>query len=83
MRSWKGNVQMTKALPLLLLAGLLAGCAHKADTAPKVPEQVPGKGGCYQADWQAETVPVINKRLGPDGLEKYDTEQQAPGHGCP
>ncbi|QKZ07202.1 MULTISPECIES: hypothetical protein [Pseudomonas] len=74
---------MTKALPLLLLATALAGCAHKADTAPAQPDHVPGKGGCYQSDWQAETAPVINKRLGPDGLEKYDTERQAPGQGCP
>lgn len=72
---------MTKALPLLLLAGVLAGCASKP--APAAAEQVPGKGGCYQADWQAETAPVISKRLGPDGLEKYDPEHQAPGQGCP
>lgn len=72
---------MTKALPLLLLVGVLAGCAGKP--APAAAEQVPGKGGCYQADWQAETAPVINKRLGPDGLEKYDPEHQAPGQGCP
>ncbi len=72
---------MTKALPLLLLAAVLSGCASKP--APAAPERVPGKGGCYQADWQAETAPVINKRLGPDGLEKYDPETQAQGQGCP
>ncbi len=74
---------MTKALPLLLMVGLLAGCAGKSATAPAVPEAVPGKGGCYQSDWQAETAPVINKRLGPDGLEKYDPERQVQGQGCP
>lgn len=80
-RMWKGNVRMTKALPLLLLAALLGGCAAKP--AVSAPERAPVKGGCYQADWQAETVPVINKRLGPAGLEKYDPEREVQGQGCP
>ena len=41
------------------------------------------KGGCYQSEWQAETVPVISKRLGPEGLEKYDEEHQRRAPGCP
>ena len=41
------------------------------------------KGGCYQSAWQAETVPVISKRVGPDGLEKYDEEHQRQAPGCP
>jgi hypothetical protein len=47
---------------------------------PETPEQ---DKGCYQADWQAETNPVINKRSGPDGLDKYETQTPAKEHGCP
>ncbi|MBN6989736.1 hypothetical protein JRG65_17955, partial [Pseudomonas fulva] len=43
----------------------------------------PPKGGCYQSEWQAETVPVISKRVGPEGLEKYDEEHQRKAPGCP
>lgn len=73
---------MVKALPLLVIAGLITGCASSSEPAS---EQAPGqpKGGCYQSEWQAETVPVINKRLGPDGLEKYDPENQQKARGCP
>ena len=74
---------MTKALPLLLLAGLLGGCAHTQAQSPAQQERAPGKGGCYQADWQAETAPVLSMRLGPAGLEKYDPEHQTAGQGCP
>lgn len=71
---------MVKQLPVIILAGLLGACSSNPEQAAK-----PGapKGGCYQSEWQAETVPVINKRLGPDGLEKYDDEHQRQAQGCP
>ena len=74
---------MVKTLMLLLIvAALLAGCS----SAPQVgsdAEAKPPEEGCYQADWQAETAPVINKRLGPDGLDKYETPSKAQEQGCP
>ena len=74
---------MVKPLTLLILAGVLAGCAGKPGAGPAA-EIAPSAGkGCYQADWQAETAPVINKRLGPDGLEKYDTSSGTREQGCP
>ncbi len=64
---------MVKPLPLLLIAGLLGGCASKpeaeeADTAASQLVHV----SCYQAGWQAETVPVVYSRGGPQFWEKYD-----------
>ncbi|OLF50990.1 hypothetical protein [Pseudomonas chlororaphis] len=72
---------MVKTVVPLIVAGLLAGCGSspvqsQADSAE--PEK-----GCYQADWQAETAPVINKRMGPEGLDKYETPAKAKEHGCP
>ncbi|WP_144964753.1 hypothetical protein [Pseudomonas sp. DE0010] len=72
---------VAKQLPVLLLAGLLSACAGSPD-AQDDPAQ-PSKGGCYQSEWQAETVPVISKRVGPEGLEKYDEEHQRKAPGCP
>lgn len=73
---------MVKTLALLMAASMLAACGSnpKAPAVPETPEQ---DKGCYQADWQAETNPVINKRSGPDGLEKYETRSPAKEHGCP
>ena len=64
---------MVKPLPLLIMAGLLVGCASKPEAggesdAPAKPLQV----SCYQAGWQAETVPVVYKRGGPEVWEKYE-----------
>ncbi|MEN5240702.1 MULTISPECIES: hypothetical protein [Pseudomonas] len=72
---------MVKQLPVMMVALLLGACASDkgADGEPSQSH----KGGCYQSQWQAETVPVINKRLGPDGLEKYDDEHQRKAPGCP
>lgn len=63
---------MIKPLPLLIIAGLLAGCAsepeaEEADREPSVLHL-----SCYQARWQAETVPVLYKRGGEAALEKYE-----------
>ena len=41
------------------------------------------KKSCYQADWQAETMPVINKRIGNERLEKYDSAPNGQEQGCP
>ena len=73
---------MVKSFALLIIAGSLAACGSNPK-APKVPETPEQDKGCYQADWQAETNPVINKRSGPDGLDKYETQTPAKEHGCP
>jgi len=56
---------VAKQLPVLLLVGLLSACAGSPD-AQDDPAQPP-KGGCYRSEWQAETVPVISKRVGRKG----------------
>ena len=72
---------MVKQLPVMILAGLLGACSSSSPPDAD-PAQRP-KGGCYQSEWQAETVPVISKRVGPQGLEKYDEEHQHQAPGCP
>lgn len=72
---------MVKQLPVMFLAALLGACSS-GPSADAESVQSP-KGGCYQSEWQAETVPVINKRVGPEGLEKYDDEHQRKAPGCP
>ncbi|WP_223546952.1 hypothetical protein [Pseudomonas sp. A-B-19] len=73
---------MVKTLTLLIVAGSLVACGSnpKATSEPAPSES---EKGCYQADWQAETNPVLNKRAGPDGLDKYETQAPAKEHGCP
>ncbi|MDR9750726.1 hypothetical protein RG836_04660 [Pseudomonas sp. SZMC_28357] len=74
---------MVKKLPLLIVAGVLAACGSNPKAKPEpAPPAAPDKG-CYQADWQAETNPVLNKRSGPDGLDKYETQGPTKEHGCP
>lgn len=77
----KGSGLVVKQLPVMMLAGLLSACAGSpaSDAEPAQSH----KGGCYQSDWQAETVPVIGKRVGPEGLEKYDEDHQRKAPGCP
>lgn len=72
---------MVKQLPVMIMALLLGACT--GDKAADGEPSQPPKGGCYQSQWQAETVPVINKRLGPAGLERYDEEYQRKAPGCP
>ncbi len=69
---------MVRTLVLLIAAGMLVACGSNPKATPQTQEK-----GCYQADWQAETNPVINKRSGPDGLDKYETQAPAKEHGCP
>jgi hypothetical protein len=74
---------MVKTFMSLMAATLLVACssgpqATAPDSAAPAPEE-----GCYQADWQAETNPVLNKRSGPDGLDKYETQAPVKEHGCP
>ncbi|MDI2592467.1 hypothetical protein NYP20_27300 [Pseudomonas sp. N3-W] len=73
---------MVKTLALLMVTGLLAACGSTPKAASES-ESVPPQKSCYQADWQAETNPVLNKRSGPDGLDKYETQTPAKEHGCP
>ena len=73
---------MVKSLALLLLTGTLAACGSnpKAEATPAPSES---QKGCYQADWQAETMPVINKRIGNERLEQYDAAPNGQEQGCP
>ena len=73
---------MVKTLALLIVAGSLAACGSNPKATPD-PAPVAPRNGCYQAKWQAETNPVINKRSGPDGLDKYETQTPAKERGCP
>lgn len=77
----KGSGLMVKQLPVMMLAGLLSACAGSPSSDTDLTQ--PPKGGCYQSEWQAETVPVISKRVGPEGLEKYDEDHQRKAPGCP
>ncbi|TDV49171.1 hypothetical protein EC919_108148 [Pseudomonas graminis] len=64
---------MVKPLPLLIMAGLLVGCASKPE-AETASSAAPGllQVSCYQAGWQAETLPIVYKRGGPEVWEKYE-----------
>jgi len=77
----KGSDLMVRQLPVMILAGLLGACS--SGPSPDADPARSPKGGCYQSEWQAETVPVISKRVGPEGLEKYDEEHQRQAPGCP
>ncbi|BDB22417.1 lipoprotein [Pseudomonas sp. CYM-20-01] len=75
---------MIKSLALVIAAGLLAGCGSTPNAKSAADEPAPGqKKSCYQADWQAETMPVINKRIGNERLEKYDAAPNGQEQGCP
>jgi hypothetical protein len=75
---------MIKSLALVIAAGLLAGCGSAPSAAPAPGKALPAlKKNCYQADWQAETMPVINKRMGNERLEKYDSAPNGQEQGCP
>ena len=64
---------MVKPLPLLIMAGLLVGCASKPEAGSETDASAkPLQVSCYQAGWQAETVPVVYKRGGPEVWEKYE-----------
>ncbi|WP_413793032.1 MULTISPECIES: hypothetical protein [unclassified Pseudomonas] len=74
---------MVKTFTLLLASTILVACSSSPQApAPQTGTAMPEEG-CYQADWQAETNPVLNKRSGPDGLDKYETQTPAKEHGCP
>jgi hypothetical protein len=66
----KGS-DMVKPLALLIMAGLLVGCAGKPEAEESTdPERL--KVSCYQAGWQAETIPIVDKRGGPEVWEKFE-----------
>ena len=77
----KGSMDMVKLLPLLMIAGFLAGCAGSSTPVPEA--ATPEESGCYQADWQAQSVPLVNKRSGPEALEKYESPKASQERGCP
>lgn len=75
---------MIKSLALVIAAVLMAGCGSTPSAVPEA--EKPGaapKKSCYQADWQAETMPVINKRIGNERLEQYDAAPNGQEQGCP
>lgn len=72
---------MVKLLPLLMIAGLLAGCAGSSESVLEA--ATPEESGCYQADWQAQSLPLVNKRSGPQALEKYESPTPSKVRGCP
>ncbi len=75
---------MIKSLALVIAAGVLAGCGSTPSTTPEPGTPRPASNkSCYQADWQAETMPVINKRIGNERLEKYDSAPNGQEQGCP
>ena len=74
---------MVKTCALLLTLGLLAGCAGAQQAKREEAQATEPESHCYQADWQAETAPVINKRAGTQALDKYDTPAKAKERGCP
>ncbi|PWE44134.1 hypothetical protein [Pseudomonas prosekii] len=74
---------MVRHIALLIIAVSLAACGSNPKAQPEPAPTAPDEKGCYQADWQAETNPVLNKRSGPDGLDKYETQTPAKEHGCP
>ncbi|MGY2402847.1 hypothetical protein [Pseudomonas sp. SDO5271_S396] len=75
---------MIKWLALVIATGLVAGCGSTPNATPEAATPAPAqKKSCYQADWQAETMPVINKRIGPERLEKYDSAPNGQEQGCP
>lgn len=65
---------MVKPLPLLIITGLLAGCASAPEADEVDRSEAPHvlAVGCYQSGWQAETVPVLDKRGGPPVWDRYD-----------
>ncbi|WP_248730932.1 hypothetical protein [Pseudomonas sp. MWU13-2517] len=75
---------MIKSLALVITAGLLVACGSPPRVASEADKaDAPHKHSCYQADWQAETMPVINKRIGNERLEKYDAAPNGQEQGCP
>ena len=75
---------MVRALPLFFMAGVLAGCASGpvADEAESAPQAQLLQLSCYQAGWQAETVPVIYKRGGREVWDRYEFMPQVGNVGC-
>jgi len=75
---------MIKPLPLLVIAALMVGCASEpeAEETQTVASARPFQVSCYQAGWQAETVPIVYKRGGPDAWDKYEFIPKVVEAGC-
>ncbi|MEB0040340.1 MULTISPECIES: hypothetical protein [unclassified Pseudomonas] len=73
---------MVRGLPLFIITGLMVGCASapEADEVPVAPKVL--HMSCYQAGWQAETVPIIYTRGGQEALDKYDAAPRGTETGC-
>lgn len=77
----KGS-DMIKRLSLFAIAGLMVGCASSPEAEEAPVAQPVRHASCYQAGWQQETVPVIDKRGGQEALDKYDAASSGAGTGC-
>lgn len=75
---------MVRALPLFFMASVLAGCASgpEVDEAESAPQAQLLQLSCYQARWQAETVPVIYKRGGLEVWDRYEFMPQVGNVAC-
>ena len=81
---WVGEGEgSTARRPAELPPPLAAAPPEAPETPPVPPAPDAAQKGCYQADWQAQSVPLVNKRSGPEALEKYETPQASKGRGCP
>lgn len=77
----KGS-DMIKRLSLFSIAGLMVGCASapEAEEVQAAPHVL--HVSCYQAGWQAETVPIIYKRGGQEVLDRYESAPKGAESGC-
>ncbi|MGV8920439.1 MAG: hypothetical protein ACOH2R_22005 [Pseudomonas sp.] len=73
---------MFKRLSLFCIAGLMVGCASAPEADEAQPALHVDHPSCYQAGWQEETVPVIDKRGGQEALDKYESAPKGPQTGC-
>lgn len=75
---------MVRVLPVLLMAGVLCGCAGTpaSDQAQDQDPAAPVQLSCYQARWQAETIQVVDKRSGQAFWDRYDFMPQIGNVGC-
>ncbi|MCQ9424360.1 hypothetical protein NRB16_12630 [Pseudomonas sp. LJDD11] len=74
---------MVRAMPVLLIVGVLAGCAGSpAAEDAREEQQAALQLSCYQTAWQAETIQVVYKRGGQEVWDRYDLTPQVGNVAC-